>query len=140
MTGTNTERKKNRSSWIVNVCFATLFFALTAWGQGLFSATNTVLIMRRLSDCFLIPAVVLGGIGALTWIAAKGNFDMLAFGTKIFINWIIHPTRKQESFYEYKMRQEEKNPSGKWAWRTLVVGMVCFVFSVIFAVIHGFIA
>lgn len=135
----NNEQKKNIKSWIVNSLYALMFFLLTAMYHELFGETDIAMIIRRLSDCFLIPGVLLGGIGCLSWIAAKGNFDMLAFGAKLFVNMMIHPTQKQETFYEYKMRQEEKNPTGKWPWRTLVVGLVCMAFSVILAVIFEFI-
>ncbi|MBQ7359641.1 MAG: DUF3899 domain-containing protein [Lachnospiraceae bacterium] len=135
MSSTNNENSKNMMSWIKNISFAILMFSLAAWGQGLFTATSAELVIRRLSDCFLIPATILGGIGSMTWIATKGNFDMLAFGAKLFFNMMLHPTQKQESFYEYKMRREEKNPTGKWAWRTLVVGVVCLVLSTVFAIV-----
>lgn len=135
---TNNEKSKNIRSWIANIFSAVAVFCVACWGQGLFKADSATLIIRKLSDCFLIPAAILGGVGAMTWISVKGNFYTLSYGTKTFIGWIVHPTQKQESFYEYKMRQEEKNPTGKWAWRTLVVGLVCLAFSTIFAIAFEF--
>ncbi|MBQ9123439.1 MAG: DUF3899 domain-containing protein [Lachnospiraceae bacterium] len=135
----NDERKKNIKSWIVNSLYALMFFLLTAIYHGLFQETDLTMIIRRLSDCFLIPGALLGSVSALAWIAAKGNFDMLAFGAKLFINMMIHPNQKQETYYEYKMRQEEKNPQGKWPWRTFVVGLVCLVISIVFAVVFEFV-
>ena len=76
----NDERKKNIKSWIVNSLYALMFFLLTAIYHGLFQETDLTMIIRRLSDCFLIPGALLGSVSALAWIAAKGNFDMLAFG------------------------------------------------------------
>ena len=131
----NENSKKNMKSWISNISTAILIFIAAASMQGLFEVSGTQMIMRKLSDCFLIPGAVLGGIAALCWVAVKGNFDMLGYGAKTFIDWMIHPRKKQESYFEYKMRQEEKNPTGAWPWRMLIVGLVCIALSMVFAVL-----
>ena len=137
----NEYAKKNLISWMLNISTALCLFIIMANSQGLFHAVGVQLIMRKLSDCFLIPGAVFGGVGSLCWIAAKGNFDMLGYGAKLCLDWLLHPTQKRyESFYEYKVRQEEKNPTGAWPWRTFVVGIVCIAFSVIFAILFEVVA
>jgi len=135
MSNLSDNDKKKLKSWIVNIGTAVLLFIAAAYLQGLFEATGVQMIMRRLSDCFLIPGVVLGGIASLCWVAVKGNFDMLGYGFKTLFDWMLHPRQKQESFYEYKMRQEEKNPEGAWPWRMLIVGVSCIVLSALFAIL-----
>lgn len=132
----NDDSQKNVRYWISNISTAVLIFIATALYEGLFEARGAQLIIRRISDCFLIPGAIMGGIGSLCWIAARGNFDMLGYGAKLCITWILRPTaKKYETFYEYKVRQEEKNPGGVWPWRMFTVGLVCLALSIIFAVL-----
>lgn len=140
MSNLSDNSKKNIRSWISNITIAILFFVSTASLLELFEVNSTQVIMRKLSDCFLVPGSVLGGIAGLCWIAAKGNFDMLSYGVSLFIGGMLHPTQKKESYLEYKMRQEEKNPTGAWPWRMLIVGLVCIALSMVFAVLFEVVA
>lgn len=98
--------------------------------QGFFQTSLPVEKVRILSDCFLFPGVLFGGLGALSWIAAKGTFDMLGYGFAFFLGPIFNPKKKMESFYEYKMRKEEAGE--KWLPQMFVVGLFYLLVSIIF--------
>ncbi len=123
-------KKKTLIKYAIYMVIGLLMAVLNFEGQGLFEEEILAEKMGILSDCFLLPAVLFGGVGLLTWIAAQGTFDMLSFGFSHFIMGIVDPKKRQESFYEYKARKEEKGNG--WAKEIFVVGLiyavVCFGF------------
>jgi len=117
-----------------SIVLALAIFFAGAFSQGLFHETDTAEFFGTLSDCFLFPAVFLGGIGALSWIGAMGNFDMLSYGFSTVIQSLLHPTRVRESFYEYKVRREEEKNG--WLKHFLVIGLVCLGCSFLFLFLY----
>jgi len=113
-------KKKTLVKFAIYMVFGLLMAVLNFDTQGLFTEPLLAEKMGILSDCFLFPAVLFGGVGLLTWIAAQGTFDMLSFGFSHFIMGIMNPRKRQESFYEYKMRKEENG--GGWPKEMLAVG------------------
>ena len=115
--------------YVISVGIAVAVFLAGAFSQGLFHETNRTDFFGTLSDCFLFPAVLLGGIGALSWIAQTGTFDMLGYGFSVIFGRMIHPGKIAESYYEYKGRKGEEQ-SG-WLKHFLVVGLICFAASIV---------
>lgn len=97
------------------------------FSQGLPQKTDTAEFLGTLSDCFLFPGVFLGGVGALTWIAEMGNFDMLSYGFYFTFHTLLHPLTAHESFYEYKERKRKEQ--GTWLKHWLIIGLICFAAS-----------
>lgn len=126
--------KKVIRQYAVAIIFALVLFFVAAFSQGLFQQESLQELFGCLSDCFLLPGVMLGGMGILTWISKEGGFDMLAYGFSFFFNRLFHPREKQEAYYEYKMRKYE-GPQ-RWLKQWLLVGLVCFGFSVIFLLLY----
>lgn len=127
--------KKNK--WIhLGICIgvALAVFLIGGFTQGLFKQTNGKEAVRILSDCFLFPGVLLGGIGALSYIASEGNFDMLGYGFSFFFAKLFHPQKSFMGFYEYKVLKSEKK-SG-WLIKELLVGLFCMAASAVCAVIY----
>jgi hypothetical protein len=60
--------------------------AVTASAQGIYRHSETALIMKDLSNAFLVSAVLLGGIGLLTVCGSGGTFDILAYSSKRFLS------------------------------------------------------
>jgi len=93
---------------------ATLTIALGhAYYKELLTQTSAKEIMEILSNSFVVAAAVIGGIGALMWVASFGQFDSLAYACR----WVIDRftlrdlrknVEKRESLYEYKLKKEEK--------------------------------
>ncbi len=120
--------KKRVLHYAVGACAALAVFVAGIFAQGLFQEPDIAERFGILSNCFLFPAVLIGGIGALSWIANEGTFDMLSYGIGTFFQF-LHPQKKRESFYEYKMRKQE-NQKG-WFQHLLVIGIVCFAASAV---------
>ncbi len=120
--------------YAAGVMFALAVFVAGIFAEGLFQEPDMAERFGILSNCFLFPAVLIGGIGALSWIANEGTFDMLSYGFGTFLQF-LHPQKKWESFYEYKMRKQE-NQKG-WLKHYLVIGLVCFIASVICLILYN---
>lgn len=77
---------------------------------------------RFLSDCFIIPGVLLAGVGAISWAGREGLFDMLAYGGKTFLGLFSRSVASglPKSYYEY--RQQKNSQGRRWLWRVLLVG------------------
>ena len=127
-------KKMTILQYVAGILVAIAIFVAGAFTQGLFEETSLKEIYGCLSDCFLFPAVLLGGFGALSWIAGEGAFDMMSYGVKFLFDSMLHPKDKQESFYEYKMRkQDERKP---WLKHWLIIGLICFVLSILFLLLY----
>lgn len=116
-------KKSKRSHLVISVTVAVLMFTTGAYTQGLPEAEGMREMIGILSNAFLFPAVLLGGIGALSWIASQGTFDMLRYGVSMAITGLLHPRRKFETFYDYKMQKAEKQNG--WLVCEFVVGLIC---------------
>lgn len=94
-----------------------------------------------LSDCFFLPGALMAGLGVLTFMASKGQYD--AFGY-IFSRFSLHSlipgrvTKMDEpvkSFYEYKEKKNEKGR--KWQPQMLWTGLACLAIAVIFTILYA---
>ncbi|MCM1057965.1 MAG: DUF3899 domain-containing protein [Firmicutes bacterium] len=121
--------KKRAGRYAGGILLAAAVFIAGAFTQGLFREEDMQKRLGILSDCFLFPAVLLGGIGALSWAASEGTFDMLQYGFYMVFQRLLHPRKAIESFYEYKVSKEESR-SG-WLKHFLIVGLICLCASVV---------
>lgn len=120
---------KNRfTQYFIYAGVAVVIFVICIVNWELFEAATAKERWRILSDSFLMPAALLGGMGALSWIASHGTFDMLGYAFFSLKSLMLHPKEKQESFPEYKLRKEEKTG---WLMPMFIVGMVCLLASLI---------
>ena len=100
---------------------------------------NAKEFIRALSDCFVIPAALLGGIGGLSLMARLGAYDGLIYSFK---NFGIHnllgggfKKKKIQTFYEYKQEKDEKGR--KWLPSFLYVGLVMLGVSIILSIVYS---
>lgn len=127
-------KKETILQYGAGILFAIAVFVAGAFSQGLFEQTSAKEIYGCLSDCFLFPGVLLGGLGALTWIGGEGFFDVMSYGFAFVFNRLIHPRDAQESFYDYKMRKiDNRKP---WLKHWFLIGLVCFALSVLFLLLY----
>ena len=108
---------------------------LIAWGaaaaRGLKPGTGTAMTLRYWSDGCFVAAVLIGGIGALTWISTTGLFDIFKYGFSSVIT-LFTPFRKpkdQMSFYDYKTYQAEKRRPARF--ELLAVGVFFLALSIL---------
>ena len=108
---------------------------LIAWGaataRGLKPGTGTAMTLRYWSDGCFVAAVLIGGIGALTWISTTGLYDIFKYGFSSVIT-LFTPFRKpkdQMSFYDYKTYQAEKRRPARF--ELLAVGVFFLALSIL---------
>ncbi len=101
--------------------------------QSLYWLEDIQDIMKSLSDCFVVPGILLILFGLLVICSNGGTFDMLGFGMKKLVSvFKRHPTEKdKESFYDYRKRKQENKHSFLYLIITgagfLAIGAIFFV-------------
>lgn len=119
------------------ICFAigvAMFLAVIISGK--IWALSGHHVFRLLSDACILPAAVLGGIGALVFAANGGVFDMLSFAV-IRLFDLFRPNvrnEKYKDFYDYKMAKSERRHSFA---HMLIVGAIFLALSAIFSFVWG---
>lgn len=94
-------------------------------------------IFRYLSDCFLIPGILLTGFYFLAWLGNDGMFDGIGYASK-FLTAMFIPSNKvyatKDGFYKYKQEKAEKRTEAinKDA---LFVGLAFLLIAIIFYVV-----
>ena len=108
---------------------------LIAWGaasaRGLKPGVGTAMALRFWSDGCFVSAILIGGVGALTWISTTGFFDIFGYGFSSVIT-LFTPFRKPEnqmSFPDYKTYRAEKR--GPVRFELLAVGAFFLLLSVV---------
>ena len=106
---------------------------LIAWGaaaaRGLKPGVGTAMALRYWSDGCFVSAVLIGGLGALTWISTTGLFDIFKYGFSSVVV-LFTPFRKpkdQMSFYDYKTYQAERRKPARF--ELLAIGALFLILS-----------
>jgi hypothetical protein len=112
----------------IGIVLAFAFIAL----RGFFDGMDTRGIVAALSDAFLIPAVLLAGISALSWVRRTGEFDSLGYGVSGLLSRLPFGgrDRKIEKYYDYKQRKEKER--GEWEPYSLWVAGVFAALALFF--------
>ena len=118
-----------------------LLLALTVcFARDIFHETDVALIVRYLSDAFLVPGVLLTGIGLLSFLKKEGTYDGLFYsfhsmrGT--FTMRHDDEARKEiaRTYYDYKQNVKAKR---KVAWHLIIVGggflLIAIALTVVFS-------
>lgn len=128
--------KKKILSFVPYACIAALIFAGVAVMRGLFSAESLQELFGILSDCLIVPGVLLGGIGAIGWIATSGVYDMLGYGVShILSNFHIGKREHRwETYYDYKVRKTEKRAAPPWS--VLITGGCCLAGGILSLIVY----
>lgn len=115
---------------LVGLMFA--FLVLTING---FFATNVAIIKyKMLSDAFGGPGIIMALLPCLFWISEDGLFDGLTYALATLGNMLtFRGMKKQEKYYDYKMRKAEKRIKGYWF--ILFVGLGFILVSGIFLIL-----
>ena len=129
------EKKQKQAAAVILLVVESVIALLIAWRQGMAVSNPFSLNARYLSDgCFVIGLTV-SGIGALTWIASTGFFDMMSYGIGYGVRVLlgvfsINRKPKNRNFYEYKMAKAEKRSEP--IYFILVCGMIFVLLSLVF--------
>ena len=95
-------------------------------------------VIGAISNCFIVPAALLGGVGAISYMATLGAYDGLIYSLKNFgLHNLIggNPMKKKtQTFREYKEQKDEKGR--KWFPNFLWVGVASLIIGIILAIVY----
>lgn len=95
--------------YIVNAAVALVMTVCCTMAWDITAQTDSLSVIKILSDSFFLPGVLLVGASLIGWISAKGTFDMFSYTGHNFLNVFKRESYlKHQSFYEYKMAKDEK--------------------------------
>ena len=130
--------KKSYVGYIVALIIGLVFGGIYAYTVGLFSAKSASEFLLALCHSLEVPAIILIGIGLLTWISSKGIYDMISYGFSIafmpFVHWFRGEKIEYKKFYDYKMEKDDKRKP--WLKEMLIVGLGFLAVYLIVLVIY----
>ena len=116
-----------------------LLLALTVcFARDIFHETDAALIVRYLSDAFLVPGVLLTGIGLLSFLKKEGTYDGLTYS---FHSMRMASARRfsdeahddmARTYYDYKQSVKAKR---KVAWHLIIVGGVFLLVAIVLTIV-----
>ena len=133
------EKKESFLSYGVawGIALMLVFFMIVTVARPLEKGNRSELVCA-LSNCFAVPAALLGGIGGLSLMARLGAYDGFVYSFKSFgIHNLVGgdpKAKRTQSFYDYK-RQREKN-GRKWLPEFLYVGLILLAVSIILSIVY----
>jgi hypothetical protein len=132
------EKAQERRIWInylVAVAIGAVITVLAFFALGLFAATETIDIIRKVCDGFIVSGFLVVGAGGLVWLSNEGAFDMIKYGvSSAFTTKFSDPKhRKFKDFYEY--REARSKNKAKFI-HLLIVGASYFFIGLVFFVVY----
>lgn len=102
---------------------------------GYFGGSYSGTAVKAFSDACLLPGMLLTAVGVLSWVASKGFFDLAGFATYSLFGFFIprqhNKEGESESFYEYKIKKDEKGRY--WLPQALLSGLLFLAASIVIA-------
>lgn len=96
-------------------------------------------MFRYLSDCAIIPGVVISAIHCLKWVSREGIFDGFTFAGRFIVSHFIPLTKRykgKDGYYEYKQEKMEKRKNNL-EYDFLIVGLVFILLAIIFYIVYA---
>ena len=133
------EKKRGWIVWLALLIAEAVVAVLIARYQGLAAANTISLNARHLSDGCFVVGMLMTGIGLLTWIATTGFFDMMGYGIRYGVRAFVglfggNRKPNDQTFYDYKMEQDEKR--GKAQYAILITGVLMIILSILFLAVY----
>ena len=134
----NEMEKRPKLMIFVKWCVVCLAIAVVCFFiEKPYAETELREVIGKVSNCFTIPGVLIGGIGGLSYVSYLGGYDGLSYA---FSNFGLHNlwTRKQpkryKSLYEYK--EAKDNAGRKWLPSALMAGLASIAIGILFTIIY----
>lgn len=130
--------KLNKKIFIIFSIIGLVLFFIAFFVKKPYNAENTEKVFQYLSDCAIIPGVVLILIYSLTWVASEGMFDGLSYAGRFLASMFVPNTRLYDKNGDYRSYKEEKlkNRKEKLDKESLIVGLIFFVIAIIFYIFY----
>ena len=126
---------KKYIKYFITVGVGLVLALIVANAKDLFAQTGLSVIYQILSDCFLIPGVVIAGMGLLLFASNEGVFDGISYGFKVIAQMFKRkPTPVKQSYFEYR---EEKGRNKLTFGFLLICGAAFFAVSIIFLILYS---
>ena len=116
-----------------------LLLALTVcFARAIVHETDVALSVRYLGDAFLVPGVLLTGIGLLSFLKKEGTYDGLTYS---FHSMRMASARRfsdeahddmARTYYDYKQSVKAKR---KVAWHLIIVGGVFLLAAIVLTIV-----
>ncbi len=104
-------------------------------GQGLFKNPGSQEAFRILSDAFLLPGVLVTGMGLLSWMAGQGQFN--GFKYAVYLTWNTFrwgfPRKKTMTYHDFLQENPEKQVSARYM---ALPGLVFLALSALFLLMY----
>ncbi len=128
--------QQKQSPYLKPMIWAIVFFAVGIVMTKIYRFESIKELFKDLSDCFLLPGVLLAGGAAISWAGTFGTFDMLAYGSRSFFGIFIRPLAQDlpNHFYDYRKQRDEKGRH--WSKETLFVGLAFIGVSVLTLIVY----
>lgn len=108
--------------------------------KDVFGQTDAKAVMQILSDGFLVPGVLLAGVGLLIFASNGGAFDMLAYGFRLLFVGLQNLFRKdkiEKKYKDYYEYHESRSKSKISIAFMLIIGVVFILLAVIFLLCYN---
>ena len=109
------KKKKTLLYYIISFAVGLVISIPVAFLRGLGTAPDAAFTCRYLSDGLFVAGMLLTGFGMLVWISTTGFFDMFSYaGHSLLVLFTsLRNPKEHESFYDYKLKKEEKRGQSK---------------------------
>jgi len=120
--------------YLITITIGLIMTLLILFSKGIFDTHNSKDVIHILSDAFIVPGVVITGIGLLVFATNEGVFDIIVYGVGQFIKMFsANPTkRKYKDFNEY--REVKRSTKISFGY-IIIVGIVFLAVALIFSII-----
>ena len=100
-------------------------------------ATEPISIYHSLADGFFVVGFFNVSLGILVKISNTGFFDIFGFAFRSILNFFIPRSLQPErdSYYEYKVKKEEKRKKFSFFAAMLVIGVTMIGLSILFSLL-----
>lgn len=136
MTKRESDTGRTWLRWLVSFLVGGAIVALMAFGRGILEVEGAARVWRILCDGCFLAAVLLGGVGLMTFVSKEGTFDILSYGLLCFRNLfkrkagrpLDEETGEKMTFYDYKVAKRGTRSS---QWYLVFVGLIYLALSLL---------
>lgn len=130
--------KVNKKSFIIFFIIGIILFFIGFFVKKPYNGETTEKVFQYLSDCAIIPGVVLILIYSLTWVSSEGIFDGLTYAGRFLASMFVPNTKIYDKNGDYRSYKEQKmeNRKEKLSKESLFVGLIFFIIAIIFYIFY----